>query len=162
LRLGVGALQDVAEEHERDRGRDDLAERAGGTDRAGGELGVVAGLEHGRQREEAHGDDGGADDAGRGGEQRADDGDRDGEAAPDPGEQHAHGLQELIGDAGPLQHHPHEDEERDRDQHLVDHGAEVARRQPAEEAEVEDAEPPADAGEDERRAGEREGDRESP
>ena len=72
LRFLVGVRNLVAQHDEDERGRDDLAERAGGADRPAGERGAVAAPEHGRQREQPHGHDRRADDAGRGGEQRAD------------------------------------------------------------------------------------------
>jgi hypothetical protein len=64
--------------------------------------------------EEAEGDDRGADDAGGGPEQHADGDDRDAHAARYPAEQVADDVDELLGQPGLLQHHAHEDEERDR------------------------------------------------
>jgi hypothetical protein len=60
-----------------------------------------------------------------------------------------------------LQHHAHEDEERHRDQHLVDHVAGVAAGQRAQVRHVEHAELHGDDGEEKRGARQREGHREA-
>ena len=130
----------VAEQHQHGRGRQDLRERRGRRHRAGGEALVVAVAQHRRQRDQRDGDDGGADHALGGGEQHADQHDRDAEAAGQRAEQPAHRFEQILGDARALQHHAHEDEQRDREQHRVGHHAEDALRQRVEEAEVHRAE----------------------
>jgi hypothetical protein len=105
-----------------------------------GDRRVVAALEHGGQRQQPHGHDGGADDAGGGRQQRADDAHRIAEPAAQAAEQQRHGIEQLLGDLRALQHDAHEDEQRHRDQHLVGHDAEDALREGAEDGEVEDTE----------------------
>ena len=65
-------------------------------------------------------------------------------------------LQQILGDARALQHHAHEDEERNGEQHVVGHDAVDARRQRREEGNAEMACEDADAEEDQRCTGERE------
>src|SRR5690606_16124220 len=72
-----------------------------------------------------------------------------------------HGREKLLGDSRALEHGAHEDEQGHRDQHLVRHEADVARRQGAEVRRVEHAQQPAGQREDQRGAGERERDREA-
>src|SRR3546814_10232729 len=72
-------------------------------------------------------------DAGGGGEQRADQDDRHAETAAQAAEQPAHGLQQLLGDAAVLQHHAHEDEQRNGDQDVVGDDAEDALAERAEQ-----------------------------
>jgi hypothetical protein len=77
---------------------------------------VVA--QHRGQRDQAHGDDGRADDAGGRGEQRADEDDRNAKAARHRAEQLRHGHQQVFGDLRALQHDAHEDEQRDGDERV--------------------------------------------
>jgi hypothetical protein len=161
LHLGVYAREHVAHEDEHGRRRDDLAQCPGGADYAGGELRVVAGAHHGRQGDQPHGDHRCADDAGRGREHGADEHYGDAEAAAQVAEELAHRQQQLLGDAGAFEHHAHEDEQRHRHQHLVGHGADVAVGERAEVRWIEDAQAHAQGAEDERRAGEAEGDGEA-
>ena len=62
--LAGGVRDGIGQKDQHDRGRDDLAERAGGGDRAGGKFRVIALAQHGRQGDQCHGDDRGADNAG--------------------------------------------------------------------------------------------------
>ncbi len=68
---GHGEL--IAQKHQDDGGRDDLAQGARGADGAAGEGDVVSAPQHGGQRQQAHCHHGGADNAGGGGQQRAHD-----------------------------------------------------------------------------------------
>ncbi len=156
--MGVGNL--IAQQHQDDRRRNDLPEGSGRGDGSRRQRRRVATPEHRRQRQEPHGDDRGADDARRGGEQGADDGDGNSQASGQAAEQHSHGVEQLLGHFGPLKHHAHEHEQGDGDQHVVGHRIAVdARRQSAEEREVEGAECPADRREQQSRTreGERDG-----
>ena len=146
LRRLIGVVELVAEQHQHGRGRHDLRQRRGRRDGAGGEPRIVAVPQHGRQRDQADGDDGRADHAGGGGEQHADDDDGKGEPAAQAAEQPAHALEQLLGDARLLEHHAHEDEHRDGQKHLVGHDAENALRQRAEDAETHHAEHVAEHG----------------
>ena len=56
----------MTQQHENDRRRDDLPKRAGRTDRARGNSGVIAPLQHRWQGKQSHGHHGGADDTGAG------------------------------------------------------------------------------------------------
>ena len=60
---------------------------------------VVAVAQHDRQRDQAHRDHRGGDDAGGRGEQRADEDHRIGEAAADRAEQLADGVEQVLGHA---------------------------------------------------------------
>ncbi len=159
LRSLIGMADLVAEQHQHRRGRKDLRQRRGRRDRAGREPLVVAEAQHRRQHDQAHGHRGGADDAFCRSQQHADDRDRDAEAAGQRAEQPAHGLQQLFGNARALEHHAHEDEQRNRQQHIVGHDAEDALRQRAKEREVHHAGQMSGNREGERDAGERERDR---
>ena len=90
---------------------------------------VIAVAQHDRQRDQAHGDDRGGDDAGRGGEQRADEDHGVGEAAAHRPEQLADRVEQVLGHAGALEDQPHEGEERDGEQRVVADDAEEAVRQ---------------------------------
>ena len=154
----IGRREDVAQQHQDDRGGDDLAERAGGADHAAGEARIVA-LEHGRQGEQAHGDHGRADDAGGGRQQHADQGHREAESAAQGTEQAGHGIEQVFRHPRTLQHHSHKDKERHRDQDLVGHDPEepVGRLQEGRSKKPAAAE----QGESQGGAGEREGHREA-
>ena len=157
----VGALKDVADEIEHGRGRDDLAERARGADRAGRRA------------------------SGRSLRNMAGSASRPmvTTVAPTIPVEAASSMPTIVTDmaeparpagrtARPwsrsscsampraLEHHAHEDEQRHRDQHLVDHHAELARRQAGKQMQIEDAEHGAEQRE-ERRPGEGERDRET-
>ena len=112
--IGIGDL--VAEQDQHDGGRNDLAQRARGGDRAGGELGRIATFEHGRQGQQAHRHHGGADNAGRGRQQRADNDDGYAQPAAHGAKQGPHRFEQFLGNARFLQHHAHEDEERNGDE----------------------------------------------
>ena len=155
LRGLIGIAELVAEQHQHRRRREDLRQRRGRRDRAGGKRLVVAVPQHGRQHDQAHRHRRSADDAFGGGEQHADEDHRNAKAARQRAEQPAHGFQQILGDARALQHHAHEDEERDGEQHVVGHDAENALRQRAKEREIMTARGRAGGGEEQRHAGKR-------
>ena len=160
LLVGVGDL--VAQQHQHDGGRDDLSQRARRCDRAGCQARIIAALEHGRQGEQAHGDDGGADNAGRSGQQGAHDHNGNAQAAAHRSEECTHGLEQFFGDLGLFQHHAHEDEERDGHQDRPVHLHQIAvdaLREGAEMDGVELAQGDADQGEGQRHASQGEGHR---
>ena len=121
VQLIDGAAELIGEHDEDERGRNDLGERSGGGNGAGGEAAVVTVAQHDGQRDQAHGNDGGGDNAGGGGEHRADENDGVGEAAADGAEQLADGFQQVLGHAGALKDQPHEGEKGDREQRVVAH-----------------------------------------
>src|SRR5690606_11723778 len=139
LQLGllVGGGEDVPQQHQHDRRGDDLAQGAGGADGAGGEARAVALLQHARQGHQPHGHHRGADDAGTGGQQHAHQDHRDAEPAPQGAAQAAHVAEQILRQLRLFQHHPHEHEQRHRDQGGVDDGAVDAVRQGVEEGHVE-------------------------
>ena len=110
-RLVGGVRELVGQDDEHHGGRDDLPQRARRADGAGGEPARVAVAQHGRQRDEAHGDHGGAENAGGGGEQRPHQHHGDAEAARNRPEQARHGHQQVLGDLRALQHDAHEHEQ---------------------------------------------------
>ena len=156
LRLLIGRRQHLAQDDQHRRRRDDLPERAGGADAARGEARLVAVPHHGRQRDQPHGDDGGTHHARGRPQQRADQGDGDGEAPAHAAEQAAHGFDQLGRDVRTLEHQPHEDEERDRDQRVAGHGAEDALRQRAQQKGIEGAQQRAEPAEENGAAGQHE------
>jgi hypothetical protein len=110
-------------------GGNDLRQRSGSGNDAGGEFGVVAVAQHDRQRDQTHRDHRGGDDAGRRGEQRADEDHRKGQAATQRPEKLADGIEQILGHARSFEDQPHEGEERDGQQRVVVHDAEDAVRQ---------------------------------
>ena len=149
----------VAEQDQHDRRWDDLAECAGRANRAAGDRRRIAAAQHGRQGQQPHGHHGGADDTGRSGEQGTDDGDRDAEAAAHAAHYQRHGLQQLFRQSRSLEHHPHEDEQRHRNQQVVGHDAVDAIGQGLHEGELKNAEGGTAEGVDQGHARKREGDR---
>ena len=147
---------DVAQEHEDDARRDDLAEGARGADGSADQLLLVAAPDHGRERHQAHRDHAGSDDAGRRGQDRADDHDRDGDAAFQPSEEQCHRLEQFLGNPRFLERHPHEDEQGHREEREVGHRPPDPQRQQVEEREAEPDQTEEHAGE-----GEAERDREA-
>ena len=111
----------VGHDDQHQRRRDDLRQRAGCGDHAGGEAPVVAVAQHDRQRDQAHRDHRGGDHAGGRGEQRADEDHGVGEAAAHRPEQLADGVEQVLGHAAALEDQPHEGEERHREQRVVRH-----------------------------------------
>ncbi len=99
LRLLIGVGQHVTEQHQNDRRRNNLPEGAGCRQRAGSQRRVVAAAQHGRQRQQAEGDHGGADNAGTRRQQRADDANRERQPAAQTTEQSRHGVEQILGDA---------------------------------------------------------------
>jgi len=114
-------LEDVAENDQDNRRRNNLSQGAGGADGAGGQGSGVAVLEHNRQGDDPHGHHRGADHAGGGGQQGADQDRADGNAAPYPAKQGTHGLKQPFRQLRTLQDDPHEDKEGDRHQDGVVH-----------------------------------------
>ena len=98
---------------------------------------MVAAADQGRQRDEAERDDGRADDAGGGPHQHADYDDADAHAAAQAAGQMADDIHQVVGDLGFLQHHAHEDEQRDGNQRVVGRHAIDAGRQQVEQARTE-------------------------
>ena len=86
----------------------------------------IAVAHHHRQRDQAHREHRGGDDAGRRREQRADEHHRVGDAAADRAEQLADGVEQVLGHAAALEDQAHEREERDREQRGIAHDAEHA------------------------------------
>ena len=129
-------------------------ERARGADRAARDLRVVAAPQQRRQRQQPERDHGGADDAGGGAHQHADADDAERHAAAQAARQMADHVEQVIGEARLLEHHAHEDEERDREPLVVGDDAVDARRQQVEQRLAE-----AEKAEDEAARGERDADR---
>ena len=124
----------------------------GGADDAAGEPLVVAAPQQGRQRQQSERHDRGADDAGRGAHQHADQDDADAEPAAQAAGGVRDHLHQVFGQPRFLEHHPHEHEQRHRDQRVVGDDAEDAVRQQVEQqrSEAEIAEHEAGGGERER------------
>ncbi len=150
----------VADQHQHDAGGNDLPQGTGCRHGSGGQLLVVASFQHGGDRQQAHGDHGGAHDARGGAQQGAhhDYGYR--QSAADAPEDQAHGVQQLFGKARALQHNPHENEKRHRQQGDVGHDApdpqgEEVEKRPAETDQAE-KKGGAEQGEGDRKAGHQE------
>ena len=150
------AAELVGHDDEHERGRNDLRQRAGGRDDAGGDAPVIAVAQHDRQRDQPHGNDRGRNHAGGGREQRADEDHRIGEAAAHGAEQLADGVEQILRHAGAFEHQAHEGEERDRQQRVVAHHAVDAVGQRLQEIGDEQAELDADQAEDQADRAERE------
>jgi hypothetical protein len=92
-------------------------------------------------------------------QQRADQDYRISESAAQTAKHFAQRLQQILGDAGTLQHHPHEHEQRHCDQNVVRQHAPVAQGQGVEISQVEDAKKMPEQAEPEThsRQGERDG-----
>ena len=140
-------IEDVGEQDQDQARRDDLAERAGGADDAAGQPLVVAAPQHAGQRQQAERHHGGADDAGGRAHQHADQDDADAEPAAQRAGGVADHVHQVLGQPGSLQHHAHEDEQRDREQRRIGDDAEDAVRQQIEQqrAEAEIAEHEAES-----------------
>ncbi len=148
-----GQAQDVGQQDQDQAGRDDLAQGAGGADGAAGQALVVAAPNQGAERQQADGDDRGADDARRRPHQHADDDDGKAHAAAHPSHGMADDVDQVLGHAGFLQHHAHEDEQRQGQQGVIGDDAVNAPRQQAEQAG-----PEAEIAEQQAGHGERDGD----
>ena len=153
------AAELVGHDDEHEAWRDDLCQRSGSRDDAGGQTPVVAVAQHDGQRDEPHGDDRGGDDAGGGGKQGADDHHGKRQAAAHRPEKLADGVEQLFRHARSLQHQAHEGEERHGKQRVVAHHGEEAVGQRLEEGRREEAELDADQAPGEAVEGKREGDR---
>ncbi len=137
-------VQDIGQQNQDQARRDDLAERAGGADHAAGQALVVTAPQHAGQREQPERHHRGADDAGGRAHQHADQHDADAEAAAQRAGGMADHVHQVLGQPRPLQHHAHEDEQRDRQQRRVGDHAEDAVRQQIEQqrAEADDSRTP--------------------
>ncbi len=113
---GGGAVDD--EHHAR---RDQDAQAAAGGDGAGRDAHVVAAAQHLRQRQQAHQRDHRADDAGGSGEHRAGEQRGHGQRAGHARHRQVQALEQLLDQVGALDQVAHEDEQRDRDEHVVAH-----------------------------------------
>ena len=122
-----------AVEDEDDAGRNERRQSAAGANAAERDALVVTAAEHRRQRDDAHGDDLGADYAHHRRHQRAGEDDRHGQAAGNASEPDMHGAKDGVGHASSLEDAGHEDEKRHGDEHIVAHQREHAaddQRQP--------------------------------
>ncbi len=153
------AAELIGHDDEHQARRDDLRQRAGSGDGAGGQTPVVAVAQHDGQRDQPHGDDRGGDHAGGGGEQGADDHHRQGKSAAHRPEELADGVEQVLRHARSFQHQPHEGEERHGEQRLVAHHGEEAIGQRLEERRREETELYANQAPGEAVEGEGEGDR---
>jgi hypothetical protein len=122
------------------------------SDRAGRERNVVAAFQHRRQRHQADHDHGCADDARGRGHDRAHEDDRKCKRARHAPQQDLQALQQVGGDAGLLEHGPHEDEHRDGDEHeILGDAAEHPRREVGQRADGNQVEGGAEQPEPKRR-----------
>jgi hypothetical protein len=90
------------------------------------DLDVVAALQHLRQGEQAHQRDDGADDAGGGGKHRASEQRGHRQRAWHARQRQVQAAEQLVDQVGALDQVAHEDEQRDRDEHVVAHDLEGA------------------------------------
>ncbi len=139
LGLLVGVGEHVAEQHEGDGGRDDLAQGSRGADGARSKGRVVAATEHGGQGHQAQGDHRGADDARAGGHEHADQNDRKGKAPRGIGQQSREAAQKILGNPRLFHHHAHEHEQRHRDEGGVGDDSEQASGEKSQVTAVEGA-----------------------
>ena len=157
-RRGVKVRHRHAEHRSHDdqhhRWRDEDAERAASRDGAGGELGVVARLDHDRRGHDAEHGHRRADDAGRHGKHGGRQHHHQIERAAHRSEQEAEGREETLHQARLLGDEAHEDEERHGRQQLLLHHADGL-----EVGQVEDHMAHADVAEGEGEKKQREGDR---
>ena len=109
----------VDDEH--DRRRNENAERAARRDGAGGQLDVVARVQHRPQRDDAHEDDDRPDDARGDAPERAHQQGRHRQRRRHPPEGELDGVEHPIHQRRPLHDVAHEDEQRDRQQRVVRH-----------------------------------------
>ena len=105
------------------RGRDQDAERAAGGDDAGGELDVVAGAQHRVEGDDAHQHHDRADQAAGDAPEGADDQGRHRERRRHAAEGELDRVEHLVDQRAALHDVAHQHEQRDRDQHVVGHGA---------------------------------------
>ena len=130
-------------ENEHDARRNENAEAAAGANHARGNFHVVAGAQHRRECQQPHQRDAGADDARCGREDRAGRQRGERERGRHRAGRELQRTEQAVEDVGALDDVAHEDEQRNRDQHVVRHhriGAldeqvedEVAHREVAEE-----------------------------
>ena len=144
VHVADGAPELVGHDDQDEARRDDLRERAGGSDDTGCEPPVVAVAQHDRERDQPHRDDRGGDDAGRRGEKGADHHHRQSEAAAHGAEELSDRVEQVFRHPGAFQNETHEREERDREQRLVAHDAVDAIRQSLKEGRLEQTELDAD------------------
>ena len=96
-----------------------MAQGAGRAQRPRGETRLVASFEHGRQRQNTHGDNSGADNAGTRRQQHANKHHRQTEPAGYASEHHRHIVQQVFGDSAFFQHGAHKDKQRHGEQVLI-------------------------------------------
>ena len=118
LRLVCSVRQLVGKDNQDDGRRNDLAERSRGANRSGGQRLRIVVAQHGGQRNKSHRDHCCPDDAGRRRQQRADEYDGDAETARHRAEELCHGDEQIFGDLRPLQHDPHENEQRNGNERI--------------------------------------------
>ena len=82
------------------------------------QFGRIPVAQHGGQGQQPHGDDGGADNTGRGGEKGAHHHNRDGQASRQGAEDAGHGGEQVLGDPRALQGNAHENEHGDGQEQL--------------------------------------------
>ena len=131
-----------------------MRERSGSGDDATGEALVVAVAQHDRQRDEAHRNDRGSDDAGGCGKQGANKNDGIGQTAANRAEQLADGVEQVFGHPGAFKNQSHEGEEGHGQQRFVGHHAEDSIRQGLKELWAKQAELDADQAENDAIGGE--------
>jgi hypothetical protein len=119
----------VGHDNQDQRRRNDLRQRAGRCDHAGGDAAVIAVAQHDRQGDQPHGNHGCRDYAGRCSKQRADEDHRIGDAAAHAAEQLPDRLQQILGHARSFEYQAHEGEERNGQQRVVVHHAIDSLRQ---------------------------------
>ena len=151
------AAELVGHHDEHDRGRNDLRERAGCRDDAGGHAPVIAITQHDRQRNQSHRYHGRRDHAGGRRQQGADEHHRIGKAAAHGAEQLPDRVEQILGHARSFENQAHECEKWNGEQRLVAHHAIDAIRQSLQEVGRELPELDADQPEDQSDGGEREG-----
>ncbi len=105
---------DIANEHQYDTRRNNLAQRARGRHRPGGQGFTIIAAQHRRHRQQAHRHHRGANNAGGGAKQRPHDHHGNRQATAQAAKQQPHRIQQFFRQARALQHHPHEHKQRHR------------------------------------------------
>lgn len=161
IHVADGFAELVGKNDQHERRRNDLRDGAGCGDDAGGEARIVTVFQHDRQRDDAHGDDGGGNRAGDRAKDCADDDDGIGEAARNGAEQLACAFKQIFGKPASLQDRAHEGEERNGEQQVVRDDAEDAQRQGLKEGRRKMLGEDADDAENQTDGGKRESNRKS-
>ncbi|OIQ73259.1 hypothetical protein GALL_451070 [mine drainage metagenome] len=128
VHIAHAAAELVGHDDEHQRGRDDLRQRARGSDHPRGHPPVIAVAQHDGQRDQSHGNDRRRDHAGGCRQHGTDQHHGDRQSAADGAEQLADGFQQIFGHAAAFQQQAHEGEERDGQQGVVLHDADDAQR----------------------------------